>query len=47
MKASRIKYDDPAGLKAKVVYTDINFAKGYEVTYEYEPDPTNKGLKIH
>ncbi len=30
MAASRIKYDDPAGLKAKLVYTDVNFNKtGY------------------
>lgn len=46
MKASRLKYDDPAGLRSKVVYTDVNFSKGYQVTYEYEKDPTNKGLQV-
>lgn len=44
MKASRIKYDDPVGLRAKVIYTDVNYAKGYEVSYEYEKDSANKGL---
>lgn len=30
ISASRIKYDDPAGLRAKLVYTDVNFNKtGY------------------
>ena len=45
MVASRIKYDDPAGLRAKLIYTDVNFNKsGYEVRTEYMADPTNKGL---
>ena len=44
MAASRIKYDDPAGLKAKLVYTDVNFATGYEVRTEFTRDSTNKGL---
>lgn len=45
MAASRIKYDDPAGLRAKLIYTDSTFAKtGYEVTSELVRDPTNKGI---
>jgi len=42
--ASRIKYDDPAGLRAKLIYTQSDFKIGYEVTSVLVPDPTNKGL---
>jgi len=45
--ASRIKYDDPAGLRAKLIYTDIHFGKGYEVTTQMVSDPTNKGLQLN
>ena len=53
MAASRLKYDDPAGLRAKLVYTDtqaefITRGKkkfhGYEVHTEYVADPSNQGL---
>ena len=56
MAASRIKYDDPAGLRSKLIYTDTEAAfitrgkrgrkldPGYEVRTEYVQDPTNKGL---
>ena len=56
MVASRIKYDDPAGLRAKLIYTDTEaefitrgkrgkkLDTGYKVTTEYVADPSNKGL---
>ena len=44
--ASRIKYDDPAGLRSKLIYTESEFAGGYEVKHEYVHDPTNKGLQL-
>ena len=46
--ASRIKYDDPAGLKAKLIYTDTGrLGPGYEVSTEFVADPSNKGLQLN